>query len=716
MDQTIRGLVNDYLEQHNIMPEEEYKNLEKFGNYCVFYPYQTYDKFNIDNVHVGGRNNKDTGFDGIGILVNGGLIDAETEDEIDQKFAKDNRLNIKFIFTQVKSENEFKREDILDTFHAIRDFLSKNPTRQRNHQVQKKAKLALYLLDKWKIKIRERPICTVYFITNARTPPSIAIQKLIKEQEFELKTQCEYSFEKVELFPWGCDQLERVYRRTILQVETTVISTTTLIDIVEKKENPVVIQGVNKAVIGNLKFSEFKKIIIDEEDNIRPFIFYDNIRGFLGEDNTVNHQIRETLESENRNRFAILNNGVTIIASEVHCHSSYEVRITDYQIVNGCQSSYVLYNWYKDKCEQNPIELNEIIVPVKIIETADGEVRNAIIRATNSQTEVQKELLLALSEFPKKLEDFYKYQDSQCKLYYERRPGQYNNDSNIKSRFIVKIGDQIKTFAAMFLDSPHQVRYKQSLIDKIPSEIFLERHKPIPYYTSSLASYRLEELVRQDFLPFENSKHIHYHILTVFKYMVGGSQCPSCTSNKIESYCQSIIKVIKDDDACLRYFTEAKKFVMEQAFEYNGNSQIDYANFFKGKDFTESLITELKASNKNVKLLKHGNPTNQDYTSSTKKLKVSSIRLQRKKKEDTPPLLKLLPEQNLSLKSHPSDNYIVPKVLQQRQLAIRLKVDRSTISRRHLRPDFAEWTRENDPDEIAWRYDKNTTYYYPLND
>lgn len=679
----------------------------------MFYPYQTYDKFNIDNVHVGGRNNKDTGFDGIGILVNGGLIDAETEDELDQKFAQDSRLNIKFIFTQVKSENEFKRESILDTFNAIRDFFSKNPTRQRNPQVQKKAKLALYLLDKLNSKIRQRPTCIVYFITNARNPPSKSNQNLIKQQEIELKKQCEYSFEKVELFSWGCDQLERVYRRTILQVETTVISTTNLIDIVEQRENPVVIQGVKKAVIGNLKFSEFKKIIIDEEDNIRPFIFYDNIRGFLGKDNAVNHQIRETLESENRNRFAILNNGVTIIASEVCFNSSSEVRITDYQIVNGCQTSYVLYNWYKAQSKQNPIDLNEIIIPVRIIETADGEVRNAIIRATNSQTEVQKELLLALSEFPKKLEDFYKYQNSQYKLYYERRPGQYNNDSNIKSKFIVKIGDQIKTFAAMFLDLPHQVRYKQSLIDKIPSEIFVEDHKSIPYYTSSLASYRLEELVRQYLLPLDNSKHIHYHILTVFKYRVGGSQCPSCQSRKIEDYCQYIIEVLKDNSESLRHFTEARDFVIQKAIEYNGSSQIDYANFFKGKDFTESLIEELKVSNKNVTLIKNTKKVGKDYSNPAKKKKVPS----RRNKEDTPPLLKLLSEENLSSKSNPPDNYIVPEFLKQKQLAERLDVDRSTISRRHLRPDFSEWTRgRNDPEGIAWRYDQETTYYYPLNE
>ena len=160
----------------------------------------------------------------------------------------------------------------------------------------------------------------------------------------------------------------------------------------------------------------------------------------------------------------------------------------------------------------------------------------------------------------------------------------------------------------------------------------------------------------------------------------------------------------------MSYFTKAKNFVIQKAVEYNENSQIDYANFFKSKDFTESLIEELKVSNKNVEIVKY---TAQDYTTPTKKKKVSS----RNKNEDTPPLLKLLPEQDLSLKNHISENKSVPEFLKQEQLAERLNVDRSTISRNSRRPDFAEWTSKKDPDEIAWtwRYDKNILYYYPLN-
>jgi hypothetical protein len=460
MDRTIRGLVNDYLERHDLKSKGEATDLERFGNYCVFYPYQAYDKFNINNVHVGGLKD-DSGIDGMGIIVHGGLLDVENEDELDEKVKSENKLDVTFIFTQIKGESEFRREDILDTFEAINDFFSNEPIRKRRSQVQKKAKLTLHLLNKWNKKIRERPTCIIYYITNARKLPSVPIQNLIKQKQSVLKEQCECRFERVEFFAWGCDELERVYRRTILQVETRVTSTTILVDLVEAKENPITIQGVNKAIIGNLRFSEFKKIIMDDEGNIRPFIFYDNIRGFLGEGNQVNHQIRETLESDRRNRFAILNNGVTIIAREALPQSSYEVRITDYQIVNGCQTSYVLYHWHLYTSDKVDLNLDEIVIPVKIIETDDNddEVRNAIIRATNSQTEVQKELLSALSEFPKRLEEFYKHQSSisnvQDKLYYERRPGQYN-DSDIKSRFIIKVGDQIKTFSAMFLDLPHQ--------------------------------------------------------------------------------------------------------------------------------------------------------------------------------------------------------------------------------------------------------------------
>ena len=54
--------------------------------------------------------------------------------------------------------------------------------------------------------------------------------------------------------------------------------------------------------------------------------------------------------------------------------------IQDYQIVNGCQTSHVL-NDQRDRLDPS------VMVPVRLIGTADEEVIGAIVKATNRQTE-----------------------------------------------------------------------------------------------------------------------------------------------------------------------------------------------------------------------------------------------------------------------------------------------------------------------------------------
>jgi AIPR protein len=98
--------------------------------------------------------------------------------------------------------------------------------------------------------------------------------------------------------------------------------------------------------------------------------------------------------------------------------------IRDYQIVNGCQTSHVLYN-----CK-NFGGIDNLQVTVKIIVTDKDDVINSIIKATNHQTPVKKEELEALSAFQKKLEqyyDSYEYSDAGERLYYERRSKQYQD-------------------------------------------------------------------------------------------------------------------------------------------------------------------------------------------------------------------------------------------------------------------------------------------------
>ncbi|PSO48942.1 MAG: hypothetical protein BRC33_08265 [Cyanobacteria bacterium SW_9_44_58] len=52
----------------------------------------------------------------------------------------------------------------------------------------------------------------------------------------------------------------------------------------------------------------------------------------------------------------------------------------------------------------------------------------------------------------------------------------------------------------------------------------------------------------------------------------------------------------------------------------------------------------------------------------------------------------------------------------QAELARRLQVHSSTVGKRKLDPDFADWTRNRDPENISWQYSDETKLFYPLDE
>ncbi len=50
----------------------------------------------------------------------------------------------------------------------------------------------------------------------------------------------------------------------------------------------------------------------------------------------------------------------------------------------------------------------------------------------------------------------------------------------------------------------------------------------------------------------------------------------------------------------------------------------------------------------------------------------------------------------------------------QAELARRLQVHSSTVGKRKLDPDFSEWTRQRDPENIQWQYSDETKLFYPV--
>jgi AIPR protein len=95
-----------------------------------------------------------------------------------------------------------------------------------------------------------------------------------------------------------------------------------------------------------------------------------------------------------------MNNGVTIIAKSLQTTGD-KFKMEDFQIVNGCQTSHVLFD-QRDKIDDS------VKIPLRLICTQDETIIRDIIQATNRQTEVRVDQFLAADDFQKKLEEYFK--------------------------------------------------------------------------------------------------------------------------------------------------------------------------------------------------------------------------------------------------------------------------------------------------------------------
>lgn len=327
--------------------------------------------------------------------------------------------------------------------------------------------------------MRTNPTCHLYFVTTGTWNGDAHLQGRLDSGRSDLEaTQL---FSNVKIAALGARELQSLYRqcKDTISVE---------IDFPNKVTLPT-IDGVQQAFIGILPARVFFMLIVDEAGNLRRSVFEDNIRDYQGDTN-VNDAIKRTLsDGSSSQTFVVFNNGITIVCRGLQLTGNKCV-LTGYQIVNGCQTSNVLFN------ARNSFDDDKVFVPVKLVSTENEEIVNDIIRSTNSQNAVKPEELEAMTDFQKRLESFYRSFNGDEQLYYERRSRQWMASDVHKTR-IVTIPSQIKAVASMFLNVPHRVSgYYGTVRTRMQNQIFRSDHKLLPYYVSSFTLFRLDALFR----------------------------------------------------------------------------------------------------------------------------------------------------------------------------------------------------------------------------
>jgi hypothetical protein len=477
---------------------DEYIKFEYFASYSLLYQEINSNllKSDLEIISTGQAKGVDT----IAFCINEKLI--TTSDEVDNFLNQS--IIVDIYFFQSKTSDSFSDTDLGNFIDVVIDFFSDTP--QFNiPEFDNSKEIYRKILERngeQKITLKEVNLFCYYTSLGQKQEQQTSIDSTKK-----IKID---SLSKYGLFT--NINIDLIDKQTLLTKHKKAISPLKATFRFDNKIPLNSIPSVDEAYIGFVPFSEFKNLIMDESNTKIKSLFNDNLRDFLGIENPINKGIKKTLEDGKFNEFSLLNNGITII-SESNSGRGNNLILENYQIVNGCQTSNVLF-----ECK-NISDIENVLIPLKIIITKNENLRDEIILTTNSQSSFTEEQLFAITQFQKTLEDYYAANRTTDSIYYERRTNQYAAISLSRVN-IIEIKEQLKSFMAMFFDIPHLVAGNiGKIVSNYKEKFFQKEHTPLPYYISGLISKKWDKLIleKDEYKIFNKYR---YHIFMGYRYLV----------------------------------------------------------------------------------------------------------------------------------------------------------------------------------------------------
>ena len=537
----------------------ESTRFEHFVNYALIEP-KTCNSINLEEINIGIDGT--IGIDGFAIILNNELILSVEELE---DFIKTNKLIYgEVIFIQSKTSSNFDSKEVSNFGLSVNDFISEIPKYNWSNVAKEKIelfnKLVEYISD-----FEEKPICNLYYaclgIDGKDQNVYAKKEEIIPQLEMH-NIFSEINFELIDRL-----KLQEKYKNIGRKIKKT-------FDFSQRITLPI-IDDVKESYLGLINGQTVIALMSDEDGNSIPNVFYDNVRDYQGE-NRVNIEIQSTLKEGYKNSFSILNNGITIVAEELDTTRN-DFTITNYQIINGCQTANVLFH-NKELVDE------KIQVSLKLIISNNQDVISRVIRSTNSQTEIKAQDLLAYSNFQKRLEDYYNTFSGQNRLYYERRSKQYNSTSIERSRIIDKTL-QIKVLGSFFFDKPNlATRYFGTLFSEFKDSIFKDSDNFIPYYTAAYIFYKIESMFNSGEISSKYKK-FKFLIMTMLKYEINKQNFPKFNSKDIDGYCNEIITYANNEEE----FSKSLNAIIKKLDE--SKEDLSNTELTKSLDFVNKVMS-----------------------------------------------------------------------------------------------------------------------------
>lgn len=580
MDQITNNFLQVHKREYEIENWNDQDAFEHFVIRCIVNKYTT-ERFEPEALMT---KPGEIGIDGIAICVNDRLITSIDEWNDVNK----DGIEVRFVFIQAKTSDNFKGDEIGTFISGVKSFFEEEDLRMKtNQEIEALIEIKNKIYEN-SINLKNSPSVEMYYVCCGKWNSDTNLQKRIDIDIKPLKDSSNFS--NVVFYPYDAVKIQTAYRELKKKISKQFT--------MDKKVSFAQIDGVRQAYIGLVKCRDYVSIVVDSEGNILTNIFEDNVRDFQGY-NQVNSEIKNTIEdSKDQQRFAILNNGITIVAKGIDVEGDL-ITIHDYQIVNGCQTSYVLYN-------NKDLLIDNSYVVVKIIEINDDEVSDRVIFTTNRQTEVKSEAFISINEFQKGLEEYYNSIPIQYRLYYERRSKQYDLKDDIQKDKVVTIPNQIKSYLAMFLNEPQSVhRYYGELIETYKNRLFRENDSFALYYIASYYQYCVTNELRRR-KSDRQYKLLKPYILLAMRLLIADDKIIAGNRKSQDKVAKRFFEVRENQKDFIRYFNTSISCIEECV---KNLSNIPETQIHRSRDLTNALIKKCQGLNVALKaqdFLKNG--------------------------------------------------------------------------------------------------------------
>ena len=458
----------------------------------------------INDGIMGGGN--DGGIDAIYVFVNGLLMEEDTEAP-----AITDGINIHVIIAQAKNTVGY-REDVVNRFDSFsEDAFDLEVELSTLSSVYKQDLLEAVkrLRELWsETYVRHNPKLTVdfYYGSRARTRPNENIQR--KAKKLEKKVSVLFSDADCNVLFLGASEL-----RTLVNKRPKSSFDLTLAE-------PPIQENNSKSLVALVKLVDFFQFMIDDRRELAHHIFESNVRDYQGDYNTVNEQIRATLQDPQGEDFWWLNNGVTIVATKLSLSSKLQILIENPQIVNGLQTSKEIYDYFSTRDKDPDFDLSNESrnLLVCVIVTELDNIRDNIIRATNHQTPIPPESLKSTEKIHRDIEQHLKDEG----IYYDRRKNHWKLQRKPISQ-ILTIKKLAQAVQSIVWYDPRTAKSNPSLIfrdgNRDQYEKVFTTDYPIELYEFCAGlMLRVETILRSDLVPTDLNKRavgqIKFHTLT----------------------------------------------------------------------------------------------------------------------------------------------------------------------------------------------------------